>query len=133
MSARCTSSRGCPALQCEGPDVEAGIATASRLLSFDPLQEQAHRALMRLYVADGRQGSALRHTKPAATACAGSSTLRRSRKPKIFTGRIRAQRSLPSSARTPEPPAARSDSPLPNKPSIAVLPFANLSGDAEQE
>lgn len=30
-------------------------------------------------------------------------------------------------------PAAASEAPLPGKPSVAVLPFANLSGDAEQD
>lgn len=33
----------------------------------------------------------------------------------------------------PEPPASRPAPVLPDKPSIAVLPFHNLSGDAEQE
>ena len=33
----------------------------------------------------------------------------------------------------PEPPAPAAGLPLPDKPSIAVLPFANLSGDPEQE
>jgi adenylate cyclase len=32
-----------------------------------------------------------------------------------------------------ESPRATSDPPLPDKPSIAVLPFANMSGDPEQE
>ena len=35
-------------------------------------------------------------------------------------------------ARSPEPPA-QAPPPLPSKPSIAVLPFANLSGDPEQD
>ena len=48
------------ALQSEGPDIEAGIATANRLLSLDPLDERARRALMRLYVACGRRDLALR-------------------------------------------------------------------------
>src|SRR5262249_5189305 len=33
----------------------------------------------------------------------------------------------------PAMPQARTGPPLPDKPSIAVLPFANLSGDSEQE
>ena len=39
---------------------EPGIRTALRLLSLDPLQEAAHRTLMRLYAHDGRRASALR-------------------------------------------------------------------------
>jgi adenylate cyclase len=41
---------------------------------------------------------------------------------------IRVYRAYPGSAE-PTAPAL----PLPDKPSIAVLPFANMSGDAEQE
>src|SRR5262244_749838 len=36
------------------------VATALRLLALDPLQEAVHRALMRLYVRDGRRDAALR-------------------------------------------------------------------------
>src|SRR6185295_6699278 len=39
---------------------ERAIQTALRLLSLDPLQEAAHRALMRLYARHGRRASALR-------------------------------------------------------------------------
>jgi class 3 adenylate cyclase len=45
---------------------------------------------------------------------------------------LRVYRTGPAPA--PEPPAAPSTAlPLPDKPSIAVLPFANMSGDPEQE
>ncbi len=40
--------------------VEAAIHTATRLLALDPLREDVHRALMRLYVARGQRGAALR-------------------------------------------------------------------------
>src|SRR5262249_53708862 len=39
---------------------ERAIQTALRLLALDPLQESAHRALMRLYARQGRRASALR-------------------------------------------------------------------------
>jgi len=39
---------------------EAAIHTASRLLALDVLREDVHRALMRLYVARGQRGAALR-------------------------------------------------------------------------
>jgi adenylate cyclase len=38
-----------------------------------------------------------------------------------------------SSAARPQAPAAEGELPLPEKPSIAVLPFNNMSGDPEQE
>ena len=39
---------------------EIAIQTASRLLEFDPLREETHRTLMRLYSRQGRVGAALR-------------------------------------------------------------------------
>ncbi|HYD68620.1 BTAD domain-containing putative transcriptional regulator [Azospirillum sp.] len=39
---------------------EAGVRTALRLLALDPLQEAAHRALMRLYARQGRHTVALK-------------------------------------------------------------------------
>ncbi|MGH7389458.1 MAG: ATP-binding protein [Candidatus Rokuibacteriota bacterium] len=40
--------------------VEAAIQTARRLLALDPLREDVRRALMRLYIAQGQRGPALR-------------------------------------------------------------------------
>ena len=40
-------------------DVERGITMATRLLSLDPLQEGAHRSLMKLYCRQGRYAAAL--------------------------------------------------------------------------
>ena len=40
--------------------VEAAIQTAGRLLALDPMQEEVHRILMRLYVRQGRRGAACR-------------------------------------------------------------------------
>src|SRR5580765_3045080 len=42
--------------QTEGASTERAIQTAVRLLALDPLQEAAHRALMRLYASQGRRG-----------------------------------------------------------------------------
>ena len=40
--------------------IEAAIQTAGRLLALDPIQEEVHRVLMRLYVRQGRRGAARR-------------------------------------------------------------------------
>jgi TolB-like protein len=57
-----------------------------------------------------------------------------------FVAEISEERSPKDSAAAKPPPPARHDDPkhlpaltLPDKPSIAVLPFQNLSGDSEQE
>ena len=46
---------------------------------------------------------------------------------------MRVYRIRKTSAAATNPPAAASAPALPDKPSIAVLPFANMSGDPEQE
>ncbi|MEO7395780.1 MAG: adenylate/guanylate cyclase domain-containing protein, partial [Candidatus Limnocylindria bacterium] len=43
------------------------------------------------------------------------------------------QATVASDERVPEPPGARATLPLPDKPSIAVLPFTNLTGDPDQD
>ena len=46
--------------QAKSGSPESAIQTAVRLLSLDPLREETHRALMRLYARQGRLGDALR-------------------------------------------------------------------------
>ncbi|HET6317637.1 MAG TPA: AAA family ATPase, partial [Chloroflexota bacterium] len=48
------------AQQSKGGGTEGAIQTAVRLLGLDPLQEAAHRTLMRLYAQQGRRGAALK-------------------------------------------------------------------------
>jgi DNA-binding SARP family transcriptional activator len=46
--------------QTDAGALESAIRTAVRLLALDPWQESVHRALMRLYLGQGRRGMALR-------------------------------------------------------------------------
>ena len=46
--------------QADTGDLEAAIRTAQKLVAVDPLQEAAHRTLMRLYLGQGRRANALR-------------------------------------------------------------------------
>ena len=57
-------------LQCQLAEgtPQAAVQTAHRLLALDPLQEVVHRALMRLYVTQGRRGTALRQYQICASA-----------------------------------------------------------------
>jgi adenylate cyclase len=52
---------------------------------------------------------------------------------KNITRPVRIYRAGPASAPVSSAPAATAALPLPDKPSIAVLPFQNISGDTEQE
>jgi DNA-binding SARP family transcriptional activator len=50
---------------------ESAIQTAVRLLALDPLREETHRALMRLYARQGRLGDALRQYQACVSALHG--------------------------------------------------------------
>jgi adenylate cyclase len=130
-----------------GP-VERGIHMAARLLAADPLQERVHRTLMELYCRQGRHGAALRQYRTCADLLAKelgiepdatTKALRR----EILRGWNQQQGTTLTSNRdatgwpsAPLPlaePSFPPSLPLPDKPSIAVMPFANLSGDPEQD
>ena len=118
----------------DGPS-EAAAATAKRMLSIDPLQEAAHRALMEHYAARKQIGLAFKQYRTCRE------TLRQvlDVDPGAETERLHQQIRLAqpvvddpgssAAARQPETGLALNT----NKPSIAGLPFANLSGEAEQE
>lgn len=111
-------------------DIEAALSHGLKLISFDPLQEQVHRSLMRLYTAQGRHDAALAQYERCKSEISNqlgvqpepeTETLARSIKAGRRGGPARVEMQAPSS------PA------LPDKPSIAVLPFTNLTSDREQE
>jgi len=123
-------------LELEAARPDRALAAASKAISVSNLREDAHRLAIRALVACGRNADALQHyvdltkllkneldVEPDASTQALALELRRS----------------PSS-----PPVPASERPAPlriapivpppaDRPSIAVLAFANMSGDAEQE
>jgi TolB-like protein len=117
-------------------DREIAIATARRLLALDPLREATHRALMRLYAGKGERTLALKQYQACRDLLAAELGISPEAETKKLAeevrrggddgaGRLNAAAELQS---------ARSEAlPLPDKPSIAVLPFVNMSGDAEQQ
>lgn len=127
-------------------DIERAIGAAQRLTTFDPLREDGHRLLMQLLVTAGRRSAALKQhalcvdilrrdlgvaPEPATSALAeairkGQATTEPA-PPLAATGRSTAAHDPPT-ARAAEPALA-----LPDKPSIALLPFSNLSGDPDQD
>jgi TolB-like protein/DNA-binding SARP family transcriptional activator len=123
---------------------QAGAA-ARRLVALDPLHETAHRALMQIYAQQGQTALALRQYQLCCDALQAELGV----KPEAETERLyqsiqekrraRQMRTSPSgiaaetSASHDAPLAASSTLPLPDKPSIAVLPFQNMSDELEQE
>jgi TolB-like protein len=116
-----------------------GIATAERLIALDPLQEEGYRMLMRLPAEAGEIGLALKFYEncrqvlkrelsvtPSAETEALHQEIREGRHRKLTREReVFSAPTAGAQARSPEKGAAA-------RPTLAVLPFANLSGDPEQ-
>lgn len=108
----------------------AAIAAGRRLLELDPLSEDAHRMLMRRYAEAGEIGAALKQYE----TCRNTLQRELSAKPSPETETLhRTIRDHPDGLRLErsiETTASKVTEPTPgSKPSIAVLPFANLSGE----
>jgi TolB-like protein/Flp pilus assembly protein TadD len=126
------------AQEAEGQERQA-IATAERLLATDPLNESAHQGLMRLFARAGERHAALRQYQTCRETLERELGVSPDPATEALCREIRAGET--PSARIPAQPAETSQAaaptsaplPLPDKPSIAVLPFANMSGDPEQD
>ncbi len=109
---------------------EAALATARRILALDPLSEPAHRRLMQLHAAQGDRSQALRQYESCCNLLKEGLGIAPDDATRALAEQIR--RGAGSHAGV-GPPAAESDAGGTNRPSCIVLPFANLSGDPEQD
>ena len=109
--------------------LEEALNHGLKLISIDPLQEHVHRALMRLYAAQGRHDAALAQFE----RCKRELSTQLGVQPEPETEEL--ARSIRTSRRSgpTKPQDAGGALPLPDKPSIAVLAFENMSSDPEQE
>jgi TolB-like protein len=112
-------------------DHDSAIATAQRLLALDPLRESTYRTLMRLYAEHDQRGLAARQFERCRDVLAQELDV----EPAPATRRLYKE-ILDSGKDGATDFAARlrpaAPLPLPAKPSVAILPFANLSGDPDQ-
>lgn len=127
--------------------------TARRLLVLDPIEETAHRALMRIFAAQGQTAQALNQYVLCCNALRGelgigpeaeterlheSIKQRRASSWRVSVAPVPAKRGPPfdapeKSSRDAAGPTPSAISPLASGPSIAVLPFANMTGDPRQD
>jgi TolB-like protein/DNA-binding SARP family transcriptional activator/Tfp pilus assembly protein PilF len=124
--------------------VEPAIRWALRILAVDPVHEPAHRALMELYAAQGRHATALRQYEQLRETLSRELGTRPEPETDAVVRRIRDDRRNPARSIV-EPFSVENDGmraearplpdppPVPETPSIVVLPFQNLSADPEQE
>lgn len=109
----------------EADDAEAALALGERLLALDPAAEETHRALMRLHLARGALGAAMRQYERCRAALEAELGVPPSAETEALRRQIRAR---PAPGRA-EGEAAGTRAAV---PMVAVLPFANLSDDPAQ-
>jgi TolB-like protein len=126
--------------------IEEAIKYGAKLLAMDPLQERIHRKLMGLYMAQGRHDVALNQFEHCRRELDEQLNVQPEKATLDMVMDIRSRRRVMAdedggnaapiqtkhTAADQETPAIPS-APLPDKPSIAVLPFTNMSADPEQE
>jgi TolB-like protein len=111
------------------------MAVAQRLLALDPLQEEGHRALMRLHTEAGDIATALRQDDTCCGTLKRELDIAPSPETEALHRRIRDQSAARAGSDCGVRPATDSRQPptaSASKPSVAVLPFRNLSDDPEQ-
>lgn len=137
-------------------NLQAAITASRELTNHDPLREEGHRLLMRLLANAGQRTAALKqHAKltrllseqlgiaPDAETAALAEELRSGNPERTTTNQL-ALRPIATNAPQDESMSVATireikqpmllDGPaLPDKPSIVVLPFSNLSGDPAQD
>jgi len=115
---------------------EQALRAASRAIEVSSLREDAHRLVMRVLAAGGRRADALKHYEEFAALLKRELAVEPDPTTRAISAELRqSQAARPASEARPGPASETSATllPLPDRPSIAVLPFANMSGDKEQE
>jgi DNA-binding SARP family transcriptional activator len=115
---------------------QAAVAAGRRLLELDPMDEDAHRSLMRRYADAGEIGAALRQYEKCREILRSELATQPSPETEALHQKIRDRTGAPAAQPERSSDAVRHESaeaaPA-SKPSIGVLPFANLSGEADQQ
>src|SRR5215813_5869739 len=115
---------------------EQALVVANKAIAINNLREDAHRLAIRALAAAGRRADALKRYEHLVALLKSELDVEPDASTQVLVRSLR-QPNLAASA-----PVALADAPtrapadfpaLPDRPSIAVLPFANMSGDPEQE
>lgn len=110
-------------------DARTQVAAARNLLALDPLHENAARRLMQHHAESGEQAAALRIFNDLCRATRAELGTDPSQATFDLARAIRDGAILPSTSDRPRADGLQ----LPRLPSIAVLPFRNLGGNADED
>ena len=111
------------------------VALAKRLLALDPLREASHLFLIKAYADSGERSMALQHYSVCRDLLKSELNVQPGYDIEQFRLSLTTgghSVSKPSQSAPPKPLSQNSDAKHHEKPSIAVLPFANLSNDPNQ-
>ncbi len=124
----------------EAGNHEPALSAASRAIAISALREDAHRLVMRVLAAGGRRADALKHYEDLAALLKRELAVEPDPTTKTLAAELRKSHAARPGSGVRSDPASETASetgpvllPLPDRPSIAVLPFANMSDDPEQE
>jgi len=114
------------------------LTAARKIVLFDPLGEEGHRLLMRLLALSGDRSAALKQYDACVHTLREELGLVPDRETTELAENIRTggEVGVPELARVALATSTPTQSPVvvsPVRPSIGVLPFANLTGDAKQD
>jgi TolB-like protein/two-component SAPR family response regulator len=108
-------------------DANGAVDTARRVVAMNELNEETHRLVMRACVAAGQRHAALLQYRACRELLRQELDVEPEASTKALYEEIQSCSADVDGQEREEYPQ------LPDRPSIAVLPFANLSGDPEQE
>ena len=120
----------------EAGNHEPALSAANRAIAISGLREDAHRLIMRVLAAGGRRADALKHYEDLAALLKRELTVEPDPTTRALAAELRKSHAARPGSEVRSDPASETGAvllPLPDRPSIAVLPFANMSGDPEQE
>ena len=113
---------------------EPALGVANRAIAINNLREDAHRLVIRALAASGRRADALKHYENLVALLKSELNVEPDASTKAAVAELRRAEAPGPLPDTALPSGAAAAPPLPiDRPSIAVLPFANMSGDPEQE
>jgi len=120
----------------EAGNNEPALGAANRAVAISGLREDAHRLIMRVLAAGGRRADALKHYEDLAALLKRELTVEPDPTTRALAAELRKSHATRPGSEVRSGPASGTGAaflPLPDRPSIGVLPFANMSSDPEQE